>query len=190
MFEVELKYPLSDVAATTASLERLSARFRPAIEQTDRYFAHPSRDFARVDEALRLRRAGGTVVVTWKGPRLGAGAKTRREIELPVEVAAGQGAAATLDRWTELLEALGFHPVREVVKTRRPARLPWQGAEVEVAIDTVAHLGDFLELELMAGEGQLPVALSCLASVAAELGCGEPEPRSYLELLLAADRPR
>jgi len=190
MFEVELKYPLSDAAGTTARLERLAARFRPPVEQTDRYFAHPARDFVRVDEALRLRRNGDDVVVTWKGPRLGTAAKTRREIELPVALPAGEGATATVERWTELLEALGFHRVRDVVKTRRPARLPWHGAEVEVAIDTVASLGTFLELEMLAGEGQVPVALECLESLAVELGCGQPERRSYLELLVAADRPR
>jgi adenylate cyclase class IV len=72
---------------------------------------------------------------------------------------------------------------------RRPARVPWQGREVEVAIDTVAGLGDFLELEIVASEAEIPLALSCLQSLAAELGCGLPERRSYLEMLLAARPP-
>ena len=188
MYEVELKYPLADAVAATTALGSLAARFRPAIEQVDRYFSHPSRDFGRTDEALRLRREGDAVAVTWKGPRLGASAKTRREIELPV--AAGNGGAATLEEWTALLEALGFCNLREVAKVRTPARLPWQGTDVEIALDRVSGLGDFLELELLAREGEVPMALSCLESLARELRLGEPERRSYLELLLVHDRPR
>lgn len=192
MYEVELKYPLGDTAAEVRSaLAGLGARFRPAVEQCDRYFSHPSRDFARTDEALRLRREGAAVAITWKGPRLGTAGKTRREIELPLAPADARApAAATLESFTELLEALGFHRVREVSKVRLPARLPWHGTEIEVAIDTVAGLGDFLELELLAREGEVPLALESLTSLAAELGSRTPERRSYLELLLAIDRPR
>jgi len=56
----------------------------------------------------------------------------------------------------------------------------WQGAEVEVAVDTVAALGDFLELELQASPGELPLATACIESLARELGCGQAErPRSW-----------
>lgn len=190
MYEVELKYHLADTAAVTTSLGALAARFRPPVEQVDRYFAHPCRDFGRTDEALRLRREGDAMAVTWKGPRLGASAKTRREIELPLASVGGGGGLATLEQWTSLLEALGFRNVREVAKVRTPARLPWHGTDVDVAIDRVSGLGDFLELELLAQEGEVPLALSCLESLARELGLGQPERRSYLELLLSLDRPR
>jgi predicted adenylyl cyclase CyaB len=96
---------------------------------------------------------------------------------------------ATLEAWSELLTALGFRRVWEVVKCRRPARVTWQGREVEVAIDVVTGLGDFLELEIVASEEEIPLALACLQSLAAELGCGPPERRSYLEMLLAARPP-
>ena len=59
----------------------LAARFHDPAEQVDRYFAHPCRDFARTDEALRLRRDGDDVAITWKGPRIDAATKTRRESE-------------------------------------------------------------------------------------------------------------
>ena len=190
VYEVELKFPLSRGAGVEAALVRLAARFRPAIEQADVYFAHPSRDFAQTDEALRLRREGDGVAITWKGPRIGLAAKTRREIELPLAAfPPASGGSATLEAWSELLTALGFRRVWEVVKCRRPARVAWQGREVEVAIDTVTGLGDFLELEIVASEEEIPPVLSCLQSLAAELGCGPPERRSYLEMLLAARPP-
>ena len=193
MYEVEQKFRVSDPAALEARLVTLAARFREPVEQVDRYFAHPSRDFAKTDEALRLRRVGDDVAVTWKGPRIDSASKTRREVELPLATApprsAGPpGGQATLDRWTELLEALGFRRVRDVAKRRRTARVPWQGTEIEAALDHVAGLGDFLELELQAAQGEVPLASACIESLARALGCVEQERRSYLELVIAAGR--
>lgn len=193
MYEVEQKFRVADPAALEAELIGLAARFREPVEQVDRYFAHPCRDFVKTDEALRLRRVGDEVAVTWKGPRIDSAAKTRREIELGLAQAAPlpggpRGGQATLDSWTELLEALGFRRVRDVAKRRRPARVPWQGTEVEVALDRVEGLGDFLELELQAAEGEVPLATACIESLARTLGCADQERRSYLELVIIAGR--
>ena len=202
MYEVEQKYPLSDGSTVEAALVRLGATWHGTAEQVDRYFNHPSRDFAVTDEALRLRRTDDTLAITWKGPRLDATAKTRREIELPLVEAAVPAAAlveaavpaaalveaavpASLDRWTELLEALGFRQVREVAKRRRLATVAWQGMAIEVAIDQVAGLGDFVELELLADAPGIAAAAARVESLARELGCTNPERRSYLEMLLA-----
>lgn len=184
MYEVELKFQVSDAGALERELVALGARFRTAVEQVDRYFAHPCRDFAATDEALRLRRTGTDVVITWKGPRIDATTKTRREIELAVTAAALDGGPATIDRWTGLLEALGFRQVREVAKRRRSAAVAWERADVEACLDAVAGLGDFLELELQAAEDGVPLARGRLESLARRLGCGPAERRSYLELLL------
>ena len=187
VYEVELKFPVSDRAGIERRLTDLGARFSGPVDQVDRYFAHPARDFAATDEALRLRSAGDDVAITWKGPRLAGGTKTRREIELPLEsIAEGGpgGQPATLDRWTDLLEALGFCRVLEVAKRRRPGRVAWDGGDIELALDTVTGLGDFLELELLATPEQVPAAQACLESLAQAIGCGTPDPRSYLEMLL------
>jgi len=182
VYEVEQKYPLADVAAVEAALARLGATWHATVEQVDRYFNHPCRDFAATDEALRLRRTGAALAITWKGPRLDATAKTRRELELPLAEAA---VPATLDSWTELLEALGFRPVREVAKQRQLATVAWQGAAIEVALDHVAGLGNFLELELQADAAGIAVAAARIESLARELGCTAAERRSYLEMLIA-----
>ena len=193
MYEVEQKFRVADPVALEAALIGLAARFRDPVEQVDRYFAHPCRDFVKTDEALRLRRVGDEVAVTWKGPRIDSAAKTRRELELalaavPPLPGGPRGGQATLDRWTDLLEALGFRRVRDVAKRRRAARVPWQGTEVEVALDRVEGVGEFVELELQAAEGEVPLATACIESLAAALGCGAQERRSYLELVIAAGR--
>jgi adenylate cyclase class 2 len=192
VYEVEQKYPVADVAALEDRLAGLGVAWHGTVDQVDRYFNHPSRDFAVTDEALRLRRTDDTLAITWKGPRLDATAKTRREIELPLVEAAVPAAAlveaavpASLDRWTELLEALGFRQVREVAKRRRLATVAWQGMAIEVAIDQVAGLGDFVELELLADAPGIAAAAARVESLARELGCTNPERRSYLEMLLA-----
>ena len=187
MYEVEIKYPVDDAAGLEAELRALGARFAAPLRQTDRYYSHPCRDFARTDEALRLRAVDGGVVITWKGPRVGGDTKTRREIELPL---GGPGAPAgtTLGEWDTLLGALGFRPVREVAKERLPAALAWDGLEVEVCIDRVPGLGAFLEIEVLAEADGVAGAEARLRTLAAALGCGEPERRSYLEMVIARER--
>jgi adenylate cyclase class 2 len=193
VYEVEQKFRVADPAALEAKLVGLAARFREPVEQVDRYFAHPCRDFVKTDEAFRLRRVGDEVAATWKGPRIDSASKTRRELELalaqvPPLPGGPRGGQATLDRWTDLLEALGFRRVRDVAKRRRAARVPWQGTEVEAALDRVEDIGDFLELELQAAAGEVPLATACIESLARTLGCDVQERRSYLELVIAAGR--
>jgi adenylate cyclase class 2 len=181
-FEVEQKYRLIDAVATGAALEKLGARWSDQQQQVDRYFNHPARDFARTDEALRIRTIGHENFVTYKGPKLDQTTKTRREIELPL--AAGP---ETAGQYAELLEVLGFRFVAEVQKERRPGTLTWEDFEVQLAWDQVQRLGQFLELELIADESGLEPAKAALASLARELDLQQAERRSYLELLLAAE---
>jgi adenylate cyclase class 2 len=178
-YEVEQKFPIADAAAIERKLTELGGVFESPVEQVDRYFGHPARDFARTDEALRIRRSGEQNRITYKGPKIDAATKTRREIELPL--APGEQAA---EDFSSLLEALGFRRVAEVRKRRRIAGLAWNGCEVEAALDEVEHVGQFLELELSADDQGLDAAKACLASLAEELGLESSERRSYLELLL------
>ncbi len=181
MLEVELKFPSADPLTVPAALQSLGLAMGEEQEQVDRYFNHPARDFAATDEALRLRSVGEANYITYKGPRLDVAAKTRREIELPL--ASGPQTAAA---WCELLAALGFRHVADVRKVRRKGRLGWRGFEIEIALDRVAELGTFVELETMAEVGSLDQAQAAVCSLAERLGLAGPERRSYLELLLAA----
>jgi adenylate cyclase class 2 len=179
--EVELKFPLADPEQALERLAHLGVRWTGTDEQRDHYFNHPARDFAQTDEALRIRSVGERNFITFKGPKLDAATKTRREIELPL--ASGSEAAS---QFAELLMALGFRSVAEVRKSRRHGLLAWQGHEVEIARDTVERVGEFLELELIADDQGLDAARSCLLELAGELDLSQAERRSYLEMLLAA----
>jgi adenylate cyclase, class 2 len=175
-FEVEQKHRVDDLAALEARLAAWSAKCGEAIEQADQYFAHPCRDFATTDEALRIRSVGDESFVTYKGPKLDATTKTRREIELPL---------ADGRQFAELLAAIGFTPVATVRKTRRPFVLERDGQQVHGAIDEVGTLGTFVEFEISVDEAGVEAAKRIIAGVAAELQLGSSERRSYLEMLLA-----
>ncbi len=183
-FEVEQKFPVADLSHIEQRLLELGTTIESPVVQVDLYYAHPARDFAQTDEALRIRRVGKQNFITYKGSKIDAATKTRREIELPL--ASGEQAVAD---WGELLEALGFKPVAEVHKTRWSGQLDWQGDQVQVALDKVEPLGSFVELEIDAEEADVSQAKECLASLATELGLGPGERRSYLELLLGKTRP-
>jgi adenylate cyclase, class 2 len=178
-FEVEQKYRVENIVGFKHRLTEMGARAQPVIVQVDRYFNHPSRDFYQTDEALRLRRVGDDNFITYKGPKLDAVTKTRREIELPL--CAGSSA---IDEYAELLSTLGFGFVAEVSKRRLRWQLDWHGQAVEIALDDVAGVGLFVELELPADEHSIEEAKTAIASLADELGLKHSERRSYLELLL------
>ncbi len=178
--EVEQKFRVADLAEIQQNLERLGAKFGQPVVQIDLYFAHPCRDFAKTDEALRIRRVGRRNFVTYKGAKVDQATKTRQELELALP--GGKQAAADFG---ELLKTLGFQPVREVRKRRRTADVAWQGREIEAALDEIDGLGQFAELELQAEPAEAEAAQQAIASLAAELGLSHNERRSYLELLLA-----
>lgn len=176
-FEVEQKHRVDDPDALLQKLAERGVTLGPAVEQSDNYFAHPSRDFAQTDEALRIRVVAGNSVVTYKGPKLDATTKTRREIELPI--------AGSERDWTELLTSLGFQPVAVVRKSRRPFEISHEGKVVEGAWDEVSGVGTYVELELLADQVSLDAARATISSLANELELGPSERRSYFELLRA-----
>jgi len=179
-FEVELKHRVDDEAALVARLAECGAVLSPPITQSDQYFAHPSRDFAQTDEALRIRVVGDQAFVTYKGPKLDTATKTRRELELPLDPSDAGGR-----KFAELLAALGFTPVAVVTKQRRAFELLQVGRPVAGTLDTVESLGTFVELELLADEAGLAAAQAAITALAGELELGPSERRSYLEMLLA-----
>lgn len=179
-YEVELKFPLTDPTALRARLTQLGAVPRESIEQCDRYFNHPSRDFSVTDEAFRIRSVGTANFLTYKGPVLDRATKMRREIEIGT-AAGSQAVEQLVEMWCEL----GFRFVREVRKTRLPWQLTWEQQSFELALDHVPPLGTFLEIELLVDENGRESARQAILELAAELRLTNPERRSYLELLLS-----
>ena len=182
-FEVELKFRVDDPADLARRLADRGAAPAEAVDHEDVYFAHPARDFAASGEAFRIRGAGDANRITYKGPKHAGPTKTREEIELGFD----PGLAARGDLHL-VLERLGFTPVLTVRKRRTSHELlDAAGRPLTVVIDRVEGLGDFAEVEtLVAGAADLAAGQGAVLALARELGLGEPEPRSYLRMLLEA----
>jgi adenylate cyclase class 2 len=182
VLEVEVKYRVPDPAALRARVEAVAA---PAEERADEdhYHAAPDRDFARTDEAVRLRRVGDRNYLTYKGPKREAATKTRPEVEIPL----GDGPAVAADA-LRFLAGLGYRPVAVVRKSRRVYTLDRGGFPVTVSLDEVAGVGHFAEVEVVTDESRFEAARAVVLGLAAELGLADQERRSYLELVLAAGR--
>jgi adenylate cyclase class 2 len=179
MLEIEMKFPVADFADLERRLVEWGASAAATRADADEYFNAPDRDFARTDEALRLRRIGPANYVTYKGPKRDAQTKTRTEVE--VALAAGDHPAAD---FAALLKHLGYRPTAIVRKRRTIYHLARQGFDMEVCLDDVEQVGRFVELEILAPEEMLDQAKGVLLQTAAELGLSTSERRSYLELLL------
>src|SRR6267378_1944054 len=115
MLEIEMKFRVADFGAVEQSLRQGGARAGEPLDEADHYFNAPDRDFARTDEAFRLRRVGAHNRITYKGPKLGGPVKTRTEVELALE----SGPAAA-DAFCRLVEHLGYRAVAVVRKRRTP----------------------------------------------------------------------
>jgi adenylate cyclase class 2 len=132
--EAKLRFP--DPAAARRAVERLGARLGRARHFEDNLLLDDAAGaLARGGSALRLRRADGRAILTYKGPRSedASGIKVRPEIE--VEVSDGDAAQA-------LLAALGLAPAFRYQKYREV----WDWRDAEIVVDETP-LGTFIEIE-------------------------------------------
>ena len=163
--EVEIKARAPDLSALEDKLRGMGAELVREVLEEDEYFNHPCRDFARTDEALRIRNDG---TLTYKGPKVDKDTKSREEINLRI---------GSQEDARKLLLSLGFRPVLVVRKRRKYYRL--EG--LTVTLDSVDSLGDFVEVECI---GEYEPCREKVMRMAEELGLGEFITKSYLELLL------
>ncbi len=169
MLEIEVKARVDDLSELREKLLEAGAESLGSNRQEDVYFQHPARDFARSDEALRLRKQEGRCTLTYKGPRIEEVTKTREELKVEV---------SDFEEAKVLLEKLGFEEVSWVRKHRDYYTLKG----FKVMLDMVDGLGSYVEVE-KPGESYEPREL---LEFLGELGIGEDavERRSYLGLLL------
>lgn len=169
MLEIEAKARIKSKRALKQRILELGGEYLRTETQDDAYFAHPSRDFAQSDEALRLRSVGNEHFFTYKGKKLDYQTKTREEIEIRLEDARSM---------EDILERLGFSKVSNVIKTREYYSLD----DYWVALDEVFGLGTFIEIEKHADSYEPEELVEVLGRLRIERS--QMERKSYLELLL------
>lgn len=173
MLEVELKVKIPALEPVRKKLNEKNAEDLGKVHEHDIYYNAPHRDFAKTDEAVRVRYTNDHAVVTYKGPKIRKfGLKAREELNFAVEC------GGTFEK---MLERLGFTRTTEVNKWRENYRL----GGASISLDAVDELGTFAEIEIIT-ENEKDNPTEKIEALAKEIGIdGEPILESYLELLLA-----
>jgi adenylate cyclase class 2 len=174
MIEVEIKVPIDDKSIIKEGLKKIGFSFKKTIQQKDHYFQHPLRNFAKTDEALRVRKTFDGSLLNYKGPKLDKMTKTREEIELKIQDA---------DKLIQILDKIGFREVFLVEKSREI----YKSGKITASVDSVKDLGDYLELEILSKEKEdIEKSRNELFSILEKIHLSKDKMirKSYLELLL------
>lgn len=176
MIEVEAKAKINSFNEVRTKILELKAEKIKTEHQEDIYFNSPICDFAKTDEALRIRKTKtdkeSNLFITYKGPKIDKKSKTREEIEMGIE---------DENKCRKIFEHLGFAAVREVVKDREIYRYK----NYEISLDDVKGLDPYMEIEALVENGtDYSKAQEGLFKVFEKLGITDGfERTSYLGLL-------
>jgi adenylate cyclase, class 2 len=133
--ESEVKLGVSDLGPVRETLRGAAANLRaPLHEEVNDLYDDPDRRLSGSGRTLRLRRAAGRSILTYKGPaRFQEGTKTREERE--IEVSDGEEAEG-------ILAGLGLSRHFRYEKRREE----WDLEDCVVALDETP-IGSFVEVE-------------------------------------------
>lgn len=181
-FEIEIKVRVTSLQPIEAKLIEHDALLIADQDEHDIYFNAPHTDFAKTDEALRLRYVNnqkcGKIMppcITYKGPKTGReGFKAREEII--VDLSSGE-------EFATLLERIGFRKTAAVDKHRKIYRVE----KAIVTLDEIDGVGVFSEIEADAGLSE-EESVAVIETVAKTFGIeGERLTKSYLEIVLEGE---
>ncbi|MBE6510462.1 MAG: class IV adenylate cyclase [Methanobrevibacter millerae] len=176
MIEVEVKAKIDNFEDMEKKLENLGAIKSKKEFQEDIYFNSPIVDFAKTDEALRIRTTkeneDNNIFITYKGPKIDSKSKTREEIEITIEDSA---------KCSKIFEHLGFVKVRAVRKDRQY----YTYKNFEISLDDIEGLDPYMEIEIaLDDETDYSEAQNRIFELFSKLGIEDGfERTSYLELL-------
>ena len=136
--EIEAQFKVKCLKDTEQKLVSLGAEFIGEKLQRDCYFEDADGTMVKDDKCLRVRREsdakGERVVLTYKGPREDGKFKVRPEFEI---------GASDEKLAIKFFEAMGYRKTLAFEKKRRI----WNFCGCEVALDELALLGCFVEIE-------------------------------------------
>ncbi|MFD7404541.1 class IV adenylate cyclase [Streptomyces sp. NPDC059866] len=166
MIEAELK---ARVHAPEAVMRQLEARAAARVEvYRDTYYDRPDGSLENAGEELRVRTVHGAdgtrTVLTYKGPVVDEASGSKPEHETRVEDAEAAHA---------ILRGLGHVPFIAFEKRCRNYDFEARGRKMLATLVRVPEIeGTFLEVETLADEDEVTVALDDIRVVLAELGIG------------------
>ncbi|MCX9085311.1 MAG: class IV adenylate cyclase [Candidatus Methanoperedens sp.] len=174
MIEIEVKAPVGDPKHLERSLIEFGATPIGIETQADTYYNAPYRDFAKTDEALRIRVEDGRSILTYKGPKMDKVSKTRKEVQTEIKDIEGMG---------NILSSLGFYPVANVSKKRKNFRF----GDFFISLDEVRDLGSFMEVEIDVKDSRnFPEKVELIFKFLEKLGINRESSirKSYLEMVI------
>ena len=176
MIEVEVKAKIDNFEDMREKLNNLGAVKTKEEFQEDIYFNSPIVDFAKTDEALRIRTTKQNnekhIFITYKGAKIDSKSKTREEIEFGIEDS---------EKCAKTFEHIGFKKVRTVLKNREY----YAYKKFEISLDDVEGLSPYMEIEIGLEDGNdYQQSQDSIFEVFEQLGITDGfERTSYLELL-------
>ncbi|GFO96252.1 adenylate cyclase [groundwater metagenome] len=174
MIEVEVKARIKYPKRAERSIIALGASPIGIEAQADTYYSAPYRDFAKTDEALRIRVQDNKYFLTYKGHKMDSISKTRKEYEVEVNDADCMG---------NILSSLSFTPVATIVKKRKKYRL----GDFIISLDEVRNLGCYMEVEVSLRDSKShEEKVESIFRLFEKLGISRDESirKSYLEMIL------
>ena len=192
MIEVEIKVRITDPEEMRNNFETKNWAYKCSLLHEDTYFNMPEglRDFRKSDEALRIRKYTefnrndkdskeiSKFFITYKGAKLNANTKTRKELESLID----EG-----DKVREILKLLGFKEVFTVKKERELYFFQYKNHHIEALIDYLPILkSHFIEVEYQTeSTKEIDAAQEILFDFLSTLGIKREESiiKSYLELI-------
>lgn len=164
--EIEIKVQIEKPAPLLKFL-KAHGKFIARDHQVDEYFIPAHRDFTSVrpvSEWLRLRTSGKSSSLNYKNYYHDAAGYSTYcdEYETSID---------HLDQAQKIFAALNIKPLVVVDKTREI----WTWENYEIALDTVKHLGDFVEVEYKGQTDKTKVAkiTKDMISFLKSVGCGK-----------------
>ena len=176
MIEIEIKARINNPKIAFEKINDIGGEYSHTEIQRDIYFNGENKDFRKTDEALRIREIPDgddfINILTFKGPKLDAQTKTRKEIEVTID---------NKEHMTDILINLGYKPSAIVNKVRRI----FTYEEYTITVDKLNELGYFIEIEYVAEEDDdIKPIQENIFEIFERLGITEGfEKTSYLELL-------
>lgn len=171
-----MKAKINDKKEVLEKINEIGGKYSHTEKQHDIYYNAPNKDYAKTDEALRIREIPDgddfKRVLTYKGPKIDTKSKTRKEVEVTIN---------DTDNMNEILLNLGFKPSAIVNKIRRV----FDYEDYTITLDKLDKLGYYMEIEFIAKEGSnIEEIRNNIIKIFEKLGITSGFERvSYLELL-------
>jgi len=185
MIEAELKFKVDNLRDIERKVKDMGGELIKSTYDIDKYFAHPNRNFSETDESFRIRTELNNDVkkyhLTYKGPKLldAKLGKSREEYEMVFEDS--NGSRDNFLAMNNILAGLGFEKSGGVEKSRKTYKLDG----IEICIDDVLGLGEFVELEIKCEVDGVELAVKQMRELAVKLGLKNDTREGYISMMLS-----